>query len=120
MCFLKQTNERLPIYWKVLERGSKPNFGVPTQALMKWAGIRFGNPAIGWIVAKKIRRYGVSPNPILQTIFVLDSDFKAIGLTDRGTSIIRTAASEFKEGLEQFWNGQIRRRSPITGRFLPV
>ena len=117
--FLRRTDERLSIYWKVLEWGAKPS-PVNVTALAEWAGMKFGDPSAGLRIARYMRKHGISPNPILQSVFLLHEDaFLAYGLTSQALETVREAAVEFMQGLETFWTGQVRRRSPVTGRFIP-
>lgn len=117
--------ERLPIYWRVLERGSPPIANVPRQALIAWSLRRFGNAGIGMAVARRIREVGIEPQPILQHFFIFDSSFsEVIGATPRTNTIIEEELSEMLRGLQRiiFRKGaragqaQVIRRDPL-GRF---
>ena len=113
--------ERLPIYWKVLERGAQPNPEMPRKALLTWSRERFGTAAVGLGLIKLNRSLsrGVLPNPVLSAIFVLDGSFNPVGLTAQGQLIVESALRELMSGVGSFMRRGRRvvvRRSS-TGRF---
>lgn len=77
--------ERLPIYWKVLEFGSKKNPSVPRKRLAMWGAKKLGSEVAGFQVASAIRRRGVKPHPILKRFFILSEsgDITDISLETR-------------------------------------
>lgn len=107
--------ERLPIYWKTLERGSDPIPNVPEQALQDWAFLK-GRPEIGLAVANKIRREGLTPHPILSSIFRFDINFHVTSLTALGVSMLEEAVKEYGENLTTFF----RRGQQVTQLRFPA
>lgn len=118
--------ERLPIYWKVLERGTPPGRPVPLQPLVEWAEAKLGDASLGWAITRSLREKGIQPHPVFSRLFVLDSDFNAIGLTVEGEEIAIQVVEEYHRGIEEHLirrgprAGQIQRiRRGARGRFIP-
>jgi hypothetical protein len=93
--------DRLHIYAKVLEGGAVPNPIVPTLRIMEWAGIKFGNPNIGIFISKAIKRQGIQPHPIQQSLFLLDGNLDPIGLTSLAISIVEEAVAGYRGYIEE-------------------
>ena len=120
--------ERLPIYWKVLEFGARPNPMVPKRAITDWARTKFGSNSVdGFRISNKIRQFGINPHPILQRIFILTApEGTPIGLTPSAESIAEDEANSILRLLEEMFftiskTGQIVARIPAGqpggGRF---
>ena len=121
--------DRLNIYFRGLEPGAQPNLmmggGAPKKALVAWSIAKFGSPEIGLAVAAKNRKGqgGINANPILSTLFVLDGEQNPISLTQDAELIIAEALGGLMEDVEfiMYKTGkQVRRRDPVTGRFVKL
>ena len=88
--------ERLPIYWKVIERGAEPNPYIPRDTLLAWSWMKFGNPGPGLAVYRrnKMGAGGIEPRPILSSLFIFDADLNPIGLTREGERLLSRALSD--------------------------
>jgi len=121
-------NERLGLYWKVLETGARPNPNIPRKALIAWAIAVTGNRALGYNlgVANTEGRQGINPNPIMSHLFTFggDLDQGPIGLTSRGDKILVNNFFKFSGNVTQHWNQgtkvtvrRIPKGQPGAGRF---
>lgn len=120
-----QGAERLPIYWKVLERGTPPLKPVPLQPIVEWAEVKLGDAQLGRIITRSLRERGIQPHPVFSRLFVLDSDFNAVGLTVEGEEIALRVIEEYHRGIEEHLirrglrAGQLQRiRRGERGRFI--
>lgn len=129
---------RLPIYWKVLERGAAPNPVIPPGAIMAWSRRVTGSTFIGMNVIMRNRAglFGIHANPIVSFSFELDSELNPIGLTSESAAIWEDALVDFGNQIVETWNtatGKKRvkvRRQPkgargpageaLGGRFVPL
>ena len=116
---------RLPIYWKVLEFGANPSPNVLSAPIIEWAGVKgaSGRSTLDGIrIANSIRSRGISPHPILSSIFVLSRPSgEVVGLTTLAESIAEAESDNLINNLVQtYYNpttGQKLIKSKITGRF---
>jgi|ETNvirnome_2_300_1030623.scaffolds.fasta_scaffold32637_2 hypothetical protein len=120
-----ESGSRLPIYWKVLERGADPNPNIPVEALLVWSQAVTGSTLAGVtaIMVNQLGIFGIEPNPIISLSFVLDSEFEVVDFTSETEVIWEQGLEEFGRNLEVIFfrtGPQKRRRSPITGRFIPT
>ena len=115
---------RLPIYWKVLEFGSKPIPLIPRLKLADWGSRKFGNPLFGFKVASLISKYGVLPHPILSRFFILSvPDGNIIGLTTETNNIIISTGQNILSGMEKIYSSVIKTRrvvARVSGKFAPL
>ena len=121
--------DRLPIYWKVLERGASPNLNMPTRILAEWSSEVLGNPAIGYNLAKANQSgaRGIKPNPILSFYFQFDGDLNAVGLDRQGMKILEDAFKKYINDITTFLNraGNVQMQTrvvkgaPGAGQFGP-
>lgn len=115
--------ERLPIYWKVLERGAAPNPLVPEENIVMWAAIKLGSAGAGVAIADHIRREGIKPHPILSRLFILTINFNPVRLTNEGVAIVREAVDQYTNGIREIFftrRGKAVRQQMIrtpSGRF---
>tara|TARA_Y100000310_G_scaffold345002_1_gene461084 strand:- start:2223 stop:2837 length:615 start_codon:yes stop_codon:yes gene_type:complete len=112
---------KLDIYWRVLEGGAEPNVRIPKDILLAWSMARFGNTRAGrWVVWKNRQEIGgIAANPILSELFILNDDFRAIGLTGEGEQLFSEAFREMNIGFETFMRQgrQTIVRRDVLGRF---
>ncbi|MEK6860872.1 MAG: hypothetical protein AABY07_02775, partial [Nanoarchaeota archaeon] len=80
--------DRLHIYWKTLEFGSQPIPFLASKPIVDWAESKFGDASAGYRIANKIRKMGVTPHPVLQSIFQLSPNGEVVGLSNLGVQII--------------------------------
>jgi len=115
--------ERLPVYWKVMETGASPNLDMPSGPLIQWAGEKFGNPALGYMLARSNRagRAGIRANPVLSDFFQFGEDFTPVAMTPRTEIRMSSAGERFFGRLETVFYSSgprvVRRGS--GGRFVP-
>ena len=116
---LTQENERLHIYWKVLETGAAPNPNLPRKILTAWGIAVTGSPTLGYNlgVANTEGRQGINPNPIMSHLFMFggDLDQGPTGLTSRGIQILRDNFNNFNNSTTSHWN----RGAKVTVRRIP-
>jgi len=118
--------QRLSIYWKVLERGAVPNPIIPYGALLKWSERQTGNILIGLDIIARNRAgiFGISANPIISFSFILDDNFIPIGLTPESQEIWDRAFDRFSRRLEAIWNASankfVKARRGARGRFVKI
>jgi hypothetical protein len=95
--------DRLPVYWKVLERGAQPNVRMPKDVLAVWAAQKLGNINLGlaFVNANRAMTRGVQPNPVLSRLFHLSGQLVPIGLTPPGEQIVYRAMEEFIRDLDK-------------------
>lgn len=95
--------DRLPIYWKAMETGARPNpnlSGLSSKragSLHKWSMSKGGSNKLGLAVALYNRQgtRGISARPILSKYFVLaGQNLTSVGLTPKGTEIVMKAREE--------------------------
>jgi hypothetical protein len=125
--------DRLPIYWKVLEFGSQPIWNLGRNALRDWVTEKVGGDEGDLArITNSIRSYGISPHPVLSSIFILaPPDGEVLGLTPLAISIAEEEAQKLLDRLMETIitisrTGQVQARYPkgtpggLGGRFRSV
>lgn len=94
--------ERLPIYWRVLERGAQANPRMPESTLIAWSLQKFGSPQIGLAIVNANRKMmrGIQSNPVLSSLFLFGEDLVPIGLTPFGEQVARDAGEQFLRDMD--------------------
>jgi hypothetical protein len=103
--------DRLPIYWRVMEQGARPNPRVPKAAIIEWAGEKLGNPKLGVLIASRIRKFTMLPQPILSEFLVLDSSLIVRGLTPPGMRLFTQAMEKMRPAITEIFLGRGERVS---------
>jgi len=111
---------RLPIYWKTLEFGSSPNPMVPTAPLVEWASTKFFNPAVGLLVASKIRTRGVSPHPVLQSVLNMAPPAQILGFNSLGIQFADEAAIGLLNEMQVTFTTFVRRGVQVIQPRIPA
>lgn len=111
------TLNRLPIYWRTMETGSKPTTHLNISRILQWARTKAGsvNP---WNIWDRIWVRGVRPQGLLSRYFIFGPRAAAVGITHRTQDIIRTRLSQLAVNWSENWSkaqaAAQKSRSPYT------
>jgi hypothetical protein len=93
--------DRLPIYWKVLEFGSRPIWNLGKESIRDWVSEKIGGGEGDLArITNSIRSYGVRPHPVLSNIFILTPpEGEIAGLTPLAIGIAEEEAQAILDRL---------------------
>ena len=114
----RHTQDRLPIYWRTMETGSKPGVVGNFYRIMHWARTKAGVSTRS--VMESIIAFGVRPQKLLGRYFIFSPGLAVpMGVTSRTTVIIEARLRQFVTRWGSNWGvsagqGRVFRGSPTS------